>query len=93
MALQSAERMARAMAFLLERLLLIRMQNDEEIELRMDSVTHISDMDYLADFSVVDVERRVHDGHVEVVNGEVAVATLDGKSILPTFFSKNMILQ
>lgn len=79
------------MAFLLEKLLVLRIQNDEEIEIRMEMVTYISEKDYHADFSVVDVSGQVHDGHVEVAKGEVAVATLDGKSILPSFFKKQDI--
>ena len=88
MAQTSGEMTARAMGLLLEKLLVLRIQGDEVIEIHMGAVTHMNDTDYLADFVVIDVNERVHDGHVEVVNGEVAVATLDGVSILPSFFQK-----
>jgi uncharacterized protein YggE len=71
-----------AMDFLLTKLPELGIEIDDEFDIHMDMITHISENEYHADFSVVDVGGEVHDGHIEVVNGEVAVAILDGESIL-----------
>ncbi|HKU49925.1 MAG TPA: SIMPL domain-containing protein [Nitrososphaera sp.] len=71
-----------AMTFLLEKLPELGIQINDEMDIVMDMITHISETEYHADFSVVDTSQQVHDGHIEVVNGEVTVAELDGESIL-----------
>lgn len=71
-----------AMDFLLTRLPELGIEIDDEFDIHMDMITHISENEYHADFGVVDVDGEVHDGHIEVVDGEVAVAILDGGSIL-----------
>jgi uncharacterized protein len=71
-----------AMAFLLEKLPELGIEIDDDMDIHMDMITHISETEYHADFAVVDTNDQVHNGHIEVVNGEVAVAELDGESIL-----------
>lgn len=70
------------MDFLLTRLPELGIEIDDEFDIHMDMITHISENEYHADFSVADVDGEVHDGHIEVVDGEVAVAILDGESII-----------
>jgi uncharacterized protein YggE len=71
-----------AMAFLLEKLPTLGIEIDDEMDIHMDLITHISETEYHAEFAVVDVNGQVHNGRIEVVNGEVAAAELDGESIL-----------
>lgn len=70
-----------AMEFLLSKLPQLGIVIDDELDIHMDRVIHVSESEYHVEFSVQDVNGRVHDGHIEVVDGEVSVATLDGKSI------------
>ncbi|HEV8386556.1 MAG TPA: SIMPL domain-containing protein [Nitrososphaera sp.] len=71
-----------AVAFLEERLPQLGFVIDDPMDIHMDLITHISETEYHADFAVVDTNGQVHNGHIEVVEGEVAVAQLDGESIL-----------
>jgi hypothetical protein len=71
-----------AMAFLEERLPQLGFVIDDPMDIHMDLITHVSDTEYHAEFAVIDSEGQVHNGRVEVVNGEVTVAELDGESIL-----------
>jgi hypothetical protein len=71
-----------AMAFLEERLPQLGFVIDDPMDIHMDLITHVSETEYHAEFAVVDSDGQVHNGRVEVVNGEVSVAELDGESIL-----------
>jgi hypothetical protein len=71
-----------AMAFLEERLPQLGFVIDDPMDIHMDLITHVSETEYHAEFAVVDSDGQVHNGRVEVVNGEVTVAELDGESIL-----------
>ncbi|MGI0037429.1 MAG: SIMPL domain-containing protein [Nitrososphaera sp.] len=71
-----------AVAFLEERLPQLGFVIDDPMDRHMDLITHVSETEYHADFAVIDTNGQVHNGHVEVVEGEVAVAELDGESIL-----------
>jgi uncharacterized protein len=71
-----------AVAFLEEKLPQLGFVIDDPMDIHMDLITHISETEYHADFAVVDTNGQVHNGHIEVVEGEVAVAQLDGESIL-----------
>jgi hypothetical protein len=71
-----------AVAFLEERLPQLGIVIDDPMDIHMDLITHISETEYHAEFAVVDQNGEVHNGRVEVVNGEVTVAELDGESIL-----------
>jgi uncharacterized protein len=71
-----------AVTFLEERLPQLGFVIDDPMDIHMDLITHISETEYHADFAVVDTNGQVHDGHIEVVEGEVVVAQLDGESIL-----------
>ena len=71
-----------AVAFLEEKLPQLGFVIDDPTDIHMDLITHISETEYLADFAVVDTKGQVHNGHIEVVEGEVAVAELDEESIL-----------
>ena len=71
-----------AVAFLEEKLPQIGFVIDDPMDIHMDLITHISETEYHADFAVIDTNGQVHNGHIEVLEGEVAVAQLDGESIL-----------
>ncbi len=45
-------------------------------------VAQISENEYHLEFSVFDTDAQSHDGHIEIVDGEVSVAILDGESML-----------
>ena len=74
--------METARAFILSKLPELGIEIDDELDLHTDMVAHISENELHLDYGVVDTEGGVHDGHIEVVNNEVTVATLDGQSIL-----------
>jgi uncharacterized protein len=71
-----------ARAFILSKLPGLGIEIDDELDLHTDMVVHINENEMHLDYGVVDVDGGVHDGHIEVVNKEVTVATLDGQSIL-----------
>ena len=58
------------------------MEIDDELDLHTDMVVHVSETEFHLDFAVIDTDGGVHEGRIELVNGEVTVATLDGNSIL-----------
>lgn len=71
-----------ARQFILSKLPSLGIQIDNELDLHTDMLVHVSDTEYHLDFGVMDTNNQAHDGHIEIVNGEVTVATLDGESIL-----------
>ena len=71
-----------AVAFLEERLPQLGYVIDDPMDIHMDLITHISETEYHAEFAVIDADGQVHNGRVEVVEGVVTVAELDGQSIL-----------
>jgi hypothetical protein len=71
-----------ARAFILSKLPGLGIEIDDELDLHTDMVVHINENEMHLDYGIVDVNGGVHDGHIEVVNKEVTVATLDGQSIL-----------
>lgn len=77
---ESAMEIARA--FILSKLPGLGIEIDDELDLHTDMIAHISENEMHIDYSVVDTDGGVHDGHIEVVDGEVTVANLDGESIL-----------
>jgi uncharacterized protein YggE len=74
--------METARAFILSKLPGLGIEIDNELDLHTDMVVHVSENEMHLDYGVVDTNGGVHDGHIEVVNNEVTVATLDGQSIL-----------
>lgn len=79
---ESRDDMTIARNFILSKLPGLGIEIDDELDLHTDMVVHISETEFHLDFGVVDTDGGVHDGHIELVNGEVTVATLDGESIL-----------
>ena len=79
---ESRDDMTIARNFILSKLPGLGIEIDDELDLHTDMVVHVSETEFHLDFGVVDTDGGVHDGHIELVNGEVTVATLDGESIL-----------
>jgi uncharacterized protein YggE len=79
---ESRDDMTIARNFILSKLPGLGIEIDDELDLHTDMVVHVSETEFHLDFGIVDTDGAVHDGHVELVNGEVTVATLDGESIL-----------
>jgi len=77
-----SDSMTIAREFILSKLPSLGIEIDSEMDLVTDMISHISENELGVDYSVVDTSGGVHDGHIEVVNGEVTVASLDGESIL-----------
>ena len=71
-----------ARAFILSKLPGLGIEIDDELDLHTDMVVHINENEMHLDYGIVDINGGVHDGHIEVINKEVTVATLDGQSIL-----------
>lgn len=78
----SLEAVAMAREFILSKLPGLGIEIDDELDLHTDMVAQISESEYHLEFSVFDTEEQSHDGHIEIVDGEVTVAILDGESIL-----------
>lgn len=78
----SSDAVTIARNFILSKLPGLGIQIDNELDLHTDMVVHESETEFHLDYSVLDTNDQVHDGHIEVVNGEVKVAMLDGQSIL-----------
>ncbi|HLG37913.1 MAG TPA: hypothetical protein VI338_07240 [Nitrososphaera sp.] len=76
------EAVATARQFILSKLPSLGIDIDNELDLHTDMVVHVSESEFHIDYSVLDTNGQSHDGHIEIVNGEVTVANLDGKSIL-----------
>lgn len=79
---ETRDDMTIARNFILSKLPGLGIEIDDELDLHTDMVVHVSETEFQLDFGVVDTDGGVHDGHIELVNGEVTVATLDGESIL-----------
>ena len=79
---ESRDDMTIARNFILSKLPGLGIEIDDELDLHTDMVVHVSETEFHLDFGIVDTDGAVHDGHIELVNGEVTVATLDGESIL-----------
>ena len=78
----SRDDMTIARNFILSKLPALGIEIDDELDLHTDMVVHISDTEFHLDYGVVDTTGQVHDGHIELVEGQVTVAILDGESIL-----------
>jgi len=79
----SANAVAAAREFLLARLPELGIQIQDELrQLHTDMVVVETETEYRIDFSVMDQNGQSHDGYVEISNGEVMFAVMDGKSIL-----------
>lgn len=77
----SADAVAAARSFLLARLPELGIQITDELDLHTDMVVAETESEYHVEFSVIDSEGRSHEGHIEVANGEVVLAVIDGKTI------------
>jgi hypothetical protein len=73
---------ATARQFILSKLPSLGIEIDDELDLHTDMLVHVSENEFHLDFSVVDVNGQSHDGHIELVDGEITAAILDGQSIL-----------
>ncbi|MEM3160628.1 MAG: SIMPL domain-containing protein [Nitrososphaera sp.] len=71
-----------AREFILSKLSGLGIEIDDELDLHTDMVAQISENEYHLEFGVMDTEGQSHDGHIEIVDGEVTVAILDGESML-----------
>lgn len=71
-----------AREFILSKLPGLGIEIDDELDLHTDMVVQISENELHIDYGMVDTDGVEHKGHIEVVNDEVTVATLDGQSIL-----------
>ena len=78
----SENAVAIARQFVLSKLPSLGIQINNELDLHSDMVVEISESEFQVEFSVLDTNGQSHDGHIEITNGEVTVAVLDGKSIL-----------
>lgn len=78
----SATAVAAARQFLISKLPELGIQLQDETKLHTDMVVAVSEYEYLVDFSVIDAQGRSHEGHVEVSNGQVIRAELNGRTIL-----------
>lgn len=78
----SRDDMAIARNFILSKLPGLGIEIGDELDLHTDMVVNISETELNLDYSVLDTDGGVHDGHIELVEGEVTVATLDGESTL-----------
>jgi hypothetical protein len=76
------EAVAIARQFILSKLPSLGIEIDNELDLHTDMVVHVSETEFHIDYGVLDTNEQSHDGHIEVVNGKVTVANLDGNSIL-----------
>jgi hypothetical protein len=45
-------------------------------------VVAVTETEYRVDFGVIDAQGRAHEGYIELSNGQVIIAKLDGKTIL-----------
>lgn len=73
---------ATAREFILSKLPELGIEIDNELDLHTDMVAQISESEYHMEFGVMDTEGQSHDGHIEIVDGEVTVAMLNGESML-----------
>jgi YVTN family beta-propeller protein len=78
----SAIAVAAARQFLISKLPELGIQLQDQTRLHTDMVVAITEYEYQVDFSVIDAQGRPHEGYVEVANGQVMSAELDGRTIL-----------
>ena len=71
-----------AREFILSKLPQLGIEIDDELDLHTDMVVVVSESEFHVDYSLMEVNGQSHDGHIEIVDGEVTVANLDGDSIL-----------
>jgi uncharacterized protein len=71
-----------ARQFVLSKLPSLGIQINNEFDLHSDMVVELTESEFHVEFSVMDTNGQSHDGHIEITNGEVTVAVMDGKSIL-----------
>jgi hypothetical protein len=71
-----------ARQFILSKAPSLGIQINNELDLHTDMVAALTESEYDIEFSVIDTNGQSHDGRIELANGEVTVAILDGKSIL-----------
>src|SRR5919108_3259739 len=84
----SATAVAAARQFLISKLPQLGIQLQDETTLHTDMVVAISEYEYQVYFGVIDAQGRSHEGYVEVSNGQVIIAKLDGKTI---YFSSEVL--
>jgi len=77
----AANAVAAARSFLLAKLPELGIHITNELELHTDMAIAETESEYHIEFAVVDSQGRSHEGHVEVANGEVVLAIIDGKTI------------
>lgn len=81
-ALASERAVAIARQFILSKLPSLGITIDNEFKLHSDQVVALTESEYQVQFSVMDQDGQSHSGQVQISNGEVTNATMDGKSIL-----------
>lgn len=79
---ESASAVAAARHFILSRLPSLGIHVSNELDLHTDMVVAKAQGDYSVEFSVMDQNGQPHDGSVEISNGQITSAIMDGKSIL-----------
>jgi hypothetical protein len=67
---------------LISKLPQLGIQLQDQTRLHTDMVVAINEYEYQVEFSVIDAQGRSHEGYVEVSNGQVISAELDGRTIL-----------
>jgi YVTN family beta-propeller protein len=78
----SVTAVAAARQFLISKLPEVGIQLQDESMLHTDMVVAITETEYRIDFGAIDAQSHTHEGYVEVSNGEVINAELDGRTIL-----------
>jgi hypothetical protein len=81
----SADAVAAARSFLLAKLPELGINITDELYLHTDMVVAVTESEYHIEFALINSEGRSHEGHVEVANGEVVLATIDGKTIFSAY--------
>jgi hypothetical protein len=81
----SVDAVAAARSFLLAKLPELGINITDELYLHTDMVVAVTENEYHIEFALINSEGRSHEGHVEVANGEVVLATIDGKTIFSAY--------
>jgi hypothetical protein len=81
----SADAVAAARSLLLAKLPELGINITDELYLHTDMVVAVTESEYHIEFALINSEGRSHEGHVEVANGEVVLATIDEKTIFSTY--------
>jgi uncharacterized protein len=68
--------------FILSKLPSLGIQISNELDLHIDTLSEMTESEFHVEFGMMDTKGQSHVGNVEITNGEVTVAILDGKSIL-----------